>query len=195
MRVRGRAAVAAAAFAATLAGATPALAAPPSPPPSRDSVTGSVVIGIGLPTSGYTIDASSGPGGEAPGGTIAVRGFILNIDVPVTCLRVRGSRAVVAGRYAAQGMTLDLVLVLEDAPAGAVDRGTASFFVNTPPPVCAGIDIDRLLPEVREGSVAIVDAPAPPPSKKDCDKEGWRQLGFPSKHACKEAVKGAPGRR
>jgi hypothetical protein len=178
---------------ASLPVAAPAGAAPPAPVPTSDTVTGTVVLGVGLPTSGYTIDAFSGPNGEAPGGTIKVRGLLLNFDLPVTCLRVRGTRAVVAGPLDASGRIFTFVLVLEDVPAPAIDRGSVSIYVDTPAPACADVDIDQALDEVRGGSVTITDAPAPPTSKEECRDDAWRQRGFTSRGACQRLVPHPPG--
>ena len=180
---------------AALAVAAPAVAAPPAPVPTRDSVTGAIDLGIGLPTSTYTIDAFSGPSGEAPGGTIKIRGFLLNFDLNVTCLRVRGNRAVVTGQVASSERAIFFVLWLEDVPAPAIDRGSVGVYLDTPPPACGDVDIDQPLDEARGGSVTITDAPAPPSAKEDCRDDGWRQRGFTSRGACQRLVPHPPGAR
>src|SRR5687767_1769136 len=91
---------------------TSAPAATPAPPPARDTVTGSAFIGVGFTSSTYTVDAFSGPSGEAPGGTITVRGMFFDFDLTVTCLRVRGGRAVVVGRQEEAGRAVNVVMVV-----------------------------------------------------------------------------------
>jgi hypothetical protein len=179
---------------AALAVPTAAAAAKPAPPPAPDTVTGSAFIGVGFSSSTYTVDAFSGPSGEAPGGTITVRGLLADFDLTVTCLRVRGTRAVVTGRQEGAGRVISFVLVLEDVPVPGTDRASTGSYLDTPPPACADVDIDQQLLDVRSGSFTIVDAPAPPATKKACREGGWQALGFPSKRACKKAVVRPPGR-
>ena len=185
-----RAAVCAAmACVAALAGAVSASAARPAPVPTRDSVTGQFTLGAGFGTLRVELDASSGPSGEAPGGSLRTSG-VFNFDMAIRCLVVRGNRAVVAGRMPTAAGVTHLILVLEDTPAGELDRAAVSFISSEPfPPECTAVDMTGLLNPVREGDVITnVDAPVPPASKKACRKDGWQQLGFPSRRACKRSV-------
>jgi hypothetical protein len=182
--------VATAASVAALAGAAPAVAAGPPQPPSRDTVTGSFSIGPGTGTSEFVVDASSSPAGEAPSGEIQMRSAFFSADLAVTCLRVRGNRAVVGGRFG----NVNVILILEDGLAGAPDQGGLEIEENLFGPSCADVNIDVTgLLAFRVGSVTIVDAPVRPTSKEDCRDDGWRQLGFTNRGACQRLVPHPPG--
>jgi hypothetical protein len=176
------------ATAAVLAVSAASTASAVAAPPTRDSVTGSFIVGVGMSTTQYTLDASSGPAGEAPTGTVRLTMLGGSFDMAVRCMRVRGNRAVVAARVPTSTGAFHVVLTLEDAPAGQLDRVVVFQSFDPFPPACEDIDIDQPLVEARDTSIVIVDAPVPPSSKKACRKDGWAQLGFASRRACKSAV-------
>jgi hypothetical protein len=158
-------------------------------------VTGSFFAGGGLGAASFVVDASSGPAGEAPSGEIQMESAFFTADLPVTCLRVRGNRAVVGGFVVdANHGGVSLALVLEDGLAGAPDKVGLEINEALFPPSCADVDIDAPnLLAFRTGSVTIVDAPVPPASKEDCRDDGWRQLGFTNRGACQRLVPHPPG--
>ena len=170
--------------------ASAALAAPQAPPPAQDSVTltgaPAAVVFTTFPTYRIDeIDATSGPSGENPSGrlafTVFIRGIVLPIDGPVTCLAVRGNTATInVEDQASFPGTIVTVEVIDDQP----DAFGASELSRAPTdcsPTQFGSDIQRAL---SNGDIAVVDAQPPPTSKSDCKDGGWQRLGFANQGQC-----------
>ena len=167
-----------------------ASAAPQAPPPGQDSVrlTGApaAVVFTTFPTYRIDqIDATSGPSGENPSGRVAftafIRGIVLPIDGPVTCLAVRGNTATInVEDQASFPDTIVTVEVVDDQP----DTFGASELSRAPTdcaPAQFGSDVLRAL---SNGDIAVVDAQPPPTGKTDCRDGGWQRLGFANQGQC-----------
>jgi hypothetical protein len=148
--------------------------------PAQDSVTGTLVDSPFRPLT-WTINASSGPSGENPTGTLEARG-LLNATFPVTCLQVTGNRAVIGGRLTSGPTTVQVFVVVVDEPGELQDRILREFFVNDPlaPATCAEFDARTGAPTpfpAFSGSVVVIDAQPFPTSKEQCKDGGWRRFG------------------
>jgi hypothetical protein len=163
---------------------------------------------IGCCQYAYTLDAHSGPGGEAPGGTVAVQFFgrdtlPYSFSGHVSCLSVSGTKAVI-------GVVVDQ----SDSEFGpAVGQGVTLFATDTHAPVTGSFsdreppDADRFtvhltqsgcpafptspafddLYYVFNGDIAIHDA-QPPATYAQCRQAGWVGYGYASHAQCIDAV-------
>ncbi len=148
---------------------------------TRDSVTGTVVATVPLPNlpsiSGFTFDASSGPLGEEPTGTVTTDTFGVGT---VTCLSIDGNRAVVGTStpfpQGPPGATINLLIFVVDQPFPATDMiGIEPIFGNNPPVNCPAPGGHEDMLEIFIGDISVVDAEPPFPTSKDqCKNGGWR---------------------
>jgi hypothetical protein len=163
---------------------------------SQDSVTGGGQI-VG---TSFSVDARSGPSGENPTGTVIllsspILGF--RVEGAVTCLTVTGNRAVIGFRQTGGNFPVGggFIEVTDDTPDTFAFTGTAS---GEPPTVCPptlGIGGTAL----GTGDIVVVDAPALPTSKDQCQNGGWRNFpGFKTQGDCVSFVaaggKNPPGK-
>jgi hypothetical protein len=147
-----------------------------------DSVTGSYATI--LPTTGWTLDAHSGPSGEAPSGTISflsVATGLTRITLPVTCLVVSGNQATVVGSdILAPGQVLTVTVWVEDNGTAENDRLGYSVTLQPPPSTCSitpsGFSLP--FPDQSGPGITVVDAPPLPTSKNECQNGGWRAFGI-----------------
>src|SRR4051812_28965654 len=104
-----------------------------------DSVTGSYATIF--PTTGWTLDAHSGPSGEAPRGPISFLSMatgLTRITLPVTCLVVTGNRAPLVGSdLLAPGQVLTVTIWVEDNGTAENDRLGYSVESQPPPSTCS----------------------------------------------------------
>ena len=184
---------------AALALAGPAAAG--APPPAGDSVRGTQ----DGPSWAFDIDASSGPAGENPTGTVQI-GPAPSFPLTVTCLSVTGNTAIIGFTGAEQFMSIrfpvaGLIKVVDGGGPGsgldsfdwAYDTGPPDRVATLPgPTTCSGFP-GPFPPAFFEipvtGDIAVTDGQALPSSKKECKHGGWRDFGFKSKHACKRFVR------
>jgi hypothetical protein len=187
--------------------------------PLQDSVTGSIAQGGGsFPF--FSVNAHSGPSGEAPTGTLTYSTFTPSNSEnlqssTISCLAVTGKTAVVGGFGVLRTRGL--------GPNGPVETTTNTGFVAvisdngqvTPPPPgqpfpfspdtfvlsfvttpdCAAPPSggDRSFPG--NGDLAVVDAQPPMPTSKDqCKDGGWRNFGetFRNQGQCVAFVERGP---
>jgi len=163
------------------------LATPASAAPLKDQVTGTITGGSGRSAVGFTFDAASGPGGEAPSGTVRIFGFISG-DLgafEISCLGVRDNRATVVAPFPdTQPPTpAGAVIHLEDnGPTGdQVDWTFPSTLPSTCPPP------ETVADDSSPGDVTVVDAPGPT-LYSDCRMAGWVAYGFASHAQCIESA-------
>jgi hypothetical protein len=170
--------------------ASAASAAPQAPPPSDDSVllAGAPASTVFTTFPVFRIDevnVTSGPNGENPIGQVAfqvfIRGIVIEIDGPVTCLAVRGNTATmnVEDQVTFAGSIIT-VEVVDDQPDtfGASDLGRT-------PSGCSPAVIDAGFRQaLANGDIAVVDAQSPPASKDDCRDRGWEPFGFANQGQC-----------
>ena len=149
--------------------------------PPQDSVTGTLPDDTVHPVI-WTINASSGPSGENPTGTLEGE-FFGRLPFPVTCLQVTGNRAVIGGRATQPSANIDVrvYLIVVDEPGEVQDRISREFFVDDPlaPATCAEYDAQtgRIPFPVPFGSVVVIDAQPVPTSRDQCKNGGWRNHG------------------
>ena len=161
---------------------------PDGQPADRDFVTGAWGSEDLEPQFVIFFDASSGPSGRNPTGTVT---FVLDFggipDVSpagytVTCLKVSGNRAAVGGVLAYhQGgppPPPSVVFYVEDGVDGAPDRTLINGLESSSPPTTCPDPLPAghwaLLPS-RGRDLIVHDAVEPVPSSKDqCRNGGWR---------------------
>jgi hypothetical protein len=149
--------------------------------PTRDSVTGTAATTV--PVSGTEIgitlffDASSGPLGEDPAGTVTT-----DFGVgAVTCMRVEGNRAVVGTStpfpQGPPGATINLLIFVVDQPFPDL-IGIEPILGNNPPVNCPAPDEHGDLQTTTFGvGISVVDAQPPFPTSNDqCKNGGWRNF-------------------
>jgi hypothetical protein len=172
--------------------ALPAAPAAEAQAPYGDAVAAQASVGFGMGgTWGFAIDASSGPSGEAPQGSITANNFVLgSFGFTVSCLTVSGNRAAMIGD-ALPGPppppppppfslpSLIQVVVEDNGTAGdrlAFSLRDFPFPSPGPPPTDCPISTDALQP-LRGGDVTVVDRPPLPASKDGCRDGRWRAYG------------------
>ena len=173
---------------------TPAQAAPPT----QDSVQGNVTtIGTdvaGFESATYAIDASSGPSGETPSGTVRATSPIgtFFFEGTVTCLSISDNIALLNLQTGNFGL---LALRLTDnAGTGVGDLVEATLTTRSPTecstPEASYIRHDR----VTAGDIVIHDAAPLPSSKEQCRNGGWRNFGpmFKNQGQCVAYVERGP---
>jgi hypothetical protein len=148
-------------------------------------------------------DASSGPSGQNPTGTVTLGLDFASIpDVTVaqynvTCLKVSGNRATIGGVLGFQqgGPPLppNAIFYVEDGVGGAPDGALFGGGVSSPPTTCPDplpAGSGALLPSVGRDLI-VHDAVEPVPSSKEqCKNGGWRNfLGFKNEGQCIAFVK------
>jgi hypothetical protein len=176
-------------LATTIAGLCAAPAAQ-AQAPYGDAVGVQATVGFGMGgTWGFAIDASSGPSGEAPQGSITASSFVLgSFEFTVSCLTASGNRAAMIGD-ALPGRppppppyslpSLIQVVVEDNGTAGdrlAFSLRDFPFPSPGPPPPACPIGTDALQP-LRGGDVTVVDRPPLPASKDGCKDGRWRAYG------------------
>ena len=163
--------------------------------PTRDSVTGFAFALIPVPNPPHNVmevdfvfDASSGPSGEDPTGTVMM--FPLD-GGPVTCLNVNGIDAVVG--IAAPTTTFGgfLIYVSDNGTPGE-GRDTVDLVpVAGPPEACpAPVSANTA---IFTGDITVIDAQPFPTSKDQCKNDGWRDFSqFKNQGLCIAFVERRP---
>ncbi len=157
--------------------------------PTRDSVTGTATsfAGPGVLVT-YTLDASSGPTGEDPAGSVRIDLFG-PVDNPVTCLDVQGNRAIVGIAVPSDPPGGLLIFVTDTGDVGPDTIGAVG--TASPPEVCS----EEPHSEAEAGgNIVVVDAqPSAPISKDQCKNGGWRNFPqFKSEGQCIKFVQHRP---
>jgi hypothetical protein len=138
-------------------------------------------------------DASSGPSGENPTGTVRIdvvtrfgRSTLLAYNV--TCLSVAGNQATI-GAVAVSSpppgtLPANALFYVEDGAGGTRDR-TGLLPAPTVPPGCPAPPFDetRTVPSVT-GKLTVHDAIALPTAPRQCLGGGWQRYGFASAGKC-----------
>ncbi len=189
---------------ATSAASPTAAAQAQAQAPYGDSVAATAGVGVGTVGSwGFTIDARSGPSGEAPTGSITVNSLYFGpYSFSVSCLTVSGNRAAMIGVRSVPPAPLQptwVLVTVEDN--GGPGQGRLGFdwdfvppYPPVPPPVPAPtacpIRIESLGP-IRDGDITVVDVPALPTTRQQCLDGGWRTFGaaFRNQGQCVAAVR------
>jgi hypothetical protein len=160
-----------------------------SQPPARDSVSGSVTVAVAAPirNGGLTFDASSGPSGEDPTGTVTVAFLDFNVilDFQVTCLAVNGNAAIVGARHvdSALGEQLEYEQIVDGGPGqpdkiGVISAGSAFDCARPPQPFVT-------TSQITSGDLVVTDAQAYPLTRDACKNGHWRDFGvFESQGGC-----------
>jgi hypothetical protein len=177
--------------------------------PTRDSVTGNAEgclafrppnPDLPFPECGHflsvSLNASSGPAGENPSGTVIFREHFGSPSTDfitravVTCLSVSGNVAIigVTGQTQLSGPEAGLIRVRDGGPAAGQD--TYQFAsVSGPgdgpplpgPTTCSsfpgGFPAITQVGTNAKGDLSVVDAPAVPTTKPQCKNGGWRTYG------------------
>ena len=147
----------------------------------------------------WRINASSGPSGENPTGTLELA-FPVGATFPVTCLQVTGNRAVIGGHRIFTTADVWAYLIVVDEPGEVPDRVLSALFIDDPlaPATCAEYDA-RTPNEPGElcpgcGRVVVIDAEPVPTSKDQCNNGGWRNFGstFKNQGQCVAFVQRGP---
>jgi hypothetical protein len=160
--------------------------------PAQDSVTGTIGTGEPRDAIDFGFDVSSGPSGENPTGTVAVRLQLgTTTTLGISCLSVAGDRARVIVVAPPNAGIAGLGVDLQDAGTAGPDRLGFQILATLPPdcPVSTAV-----LPVAERGDVTIVDAPPLPASKDQCKNDGWRSYGFKNQGACVSFVNAASRR-
>jgi hypothetical protein len=152
---------------------------------TRDSVTGIAQALLPVPNApgvaiadDFNFDASSGPSGEDPTGTVT--SFPLT-GGPVTCLNVNGIDAVV-GISTPISPGGFLIYVSDQGTQGAGTDTLELVQVSGPPLVCpAPITPNRA---IFTGNITVIDAQPLPTTKDQCKGGGWKQFGFKNQGQC-----------
>jgi hypothetical protein len=170
--VKGRLLTAVPLAVVTMFVAPAASAAPPQPP--RDSVMGSGA-GIDFPDAiSLTVDASSGPGGENPSGTVnAARNGTPIFSGSVTALSVTGGTAIAEARDSSAN---SLLVLISDRPTGDQVLLACDAPGCFPP---AFFDFG-----LTSGDFVVFDALPPPTSTEPCKNRGYAQFGFKNQGLC-----------
>jgi hypothetical protein len=179
-------------FAAALLGLGASSASAQSP--DRDFVTGeSGGEFVGHPAFRFILvfDASSGPSGENPTGTVRIDSetfglrqtlFIYN----VTCLSVAGHQATIGGVAVIKPPSLPAyaLFYVEDGVGGAPDRAGGSF--DAAPPTCPAPPFDETKTDASvTGELTVHDALAVPTEPRQCKNGGWSSFPqFKSQGQC-----------
>jgi hypothetical protein len=130
--------------------AAPAAAAQP---PGTDSAIGA---GEALFWGNFQIDATSGPSGESPSGTVDVEG-VFTFDGPVTCLNVQANVATL--NVETNDFGLFTMMVTDNATVGTPDV-IEGFPIGRLPTDCSPIPPGSgvITTEVGGGGIVVVDA-------------------------------------
>jgi hypothetical protein len=146
--------------------------------PTRDSVTGFAFVLLPIPNEppnvmevDFNFDASSGPSGEDPTGTVMM--FPLD-GGPVTCLNVNGIDAVIGIATPTTNPGGFLIYVSDNATPGEGSDTLALVPVAGPPEVCPAPVSPNTA--IFTGDITVIDAPPVLISKQQCKNGGWRNF-------------------
>ena len=126
-----------------------------------DAVSGTGIFFLGDQRMSFTVSAHSGPAGEDAQGELHFRvGAFADATADVTCLRVTGNRAIVAGKVR-QGTTLVpgydyLYLIVQDngEPIGGEPVDKAGVLIATADFDCGFLDVINTLDN---GNITVED--------------------------------------
>jgi len=137
------------------------LAMPAFAQASQDSVNGSGTAGNGT----FTLNATSGPSGENPAGTVGFNLAIGTLSGNVTCLNVEGNKATIGGVPTGGSLLPQASGFVVDVQDGSPDLLRLEL-LGFPPPACPAPNL--FSPSVVEpgGGITVVDAvpQSPPPT-------------------------------
>ena len=170
-----------------------------TPPPTQDSVllTGGSA-GVDTPSFLFVIldlDATSGPSGENPAGSVDFLLFspppcsplfacrLGEVGGPVTCLAVNGDAATI--NFRAEGGGLAGAIITVQVVDGQPDTFNSEA-ANHAPADCSPLSSPG--GPVSGGDIVVTDALPPPTSKDQCKHTGWRQFGFANEGQCVRSV-------
>jgi hypothetical protein len=161
--------------------ATGAWAAPQPPPAAQqDSVSGSGTVPNCGGDNRFVADASSGPSGENPTGSITC-GILFG--GPVSCLHVEGNVAIA------------LVPSTDFGPVSVriTDNGTSDTVEAYPTAFAGGAPgcpepLSSYSTFPFTGSLVVVDAPPAPTDKGQCKDGGYARFGFKNQGQCVASV-------
>jgi hypothetical protein len=163
-------------------------AAPPSPPPTQDSVfltEGPARFGDFAVTG---LSATSGPSGENPTGQVILAVAPTFTDFgPVTCLAVSGNIATLNFDSEVLLGEIVTVQVVDDNP------DTISYLFGRAASDCSPLPATNIFPLSR-GDITVTDAqPLLPISKDACKHGGWRNFAqFKNQGQCIAFVNHGP---
>jgi hypothetical protein len=162
-------------------------AAPPTQPPTQDSVVLTGGPGEAGIFSVRGINASSGPSGQDPTGQVTFEVDGLNVGGPITCLSVSGHTATMNVQ---SGLAPSLIIAVQ-----VVDAQPDTF--DAVPVIRAATDCSALPSLVFGGplsgaDITVVDAHPLPTTKDQCKRDGWKQFGFANQGLCVVFVEQAP---
>ncbi|MFN8113799.1 MAG: hypothetical protein U0R51_11460 [Solirubrobacterales bacterium] len=187
---RGSGALAAAAVALAVALVPSGAAAAVKPPSGLRAVTtatGANADAGQFSASAIAIDASSGPAGEDPRGTVD---FVVNglpTSGPVSCMEVTGNVAVleVEGPLLSVPGAFSMIVRLTDNGGAGADRFD---WYPVLPEVGRDYDCETGAPGYFGGPLAgraiVRKAPPGPKTKRACRHGAWRDYGFRSRRHC-----------
>ena len=144
-------------------------------------------------------DASSGPSGENPTGTVRIDsltcfGRTTLAIYNVTCLSVAGHQATIGGVVVPNPSPLpaNALFYVEDGVGGAPDRAGAEP-APTVPPTCPAPPFDDTKTDASvTGELTVHDAVAMPTEPRQCFGGGWRTFGFKNQGQCIAFVNHGP---
>jgi hypothetical protein len=144
--------------------------------PTQDSVTaGGLILG-----TGFSVNAQSGPSGENPTGTARLSSPSVvgsRVEGPVTCLSVTGNRAVIGFANTLGNPFLGVGGFIE-VTDGTPDTFTATLIASGEPPTVCPPTLGMGGTALLVGGIVVVDAPALPTSKDQCNNGGWQGYGI-----------------
>ena len=162
--------------------------------PTRDSVTGTASAAIPVDSFSvfinFTFNASSGPLGEDPTGTVTTDAFGVGT---VTCLSVEKNRAVMGTTTPVSGGTVNLLIFVVDVnPPFPAQDIIGVVLTDSSPVVCPTPGGHEDI-TIFTGDISVVDAQPLPTSKEDCKNGGWRTFPqFTNEGQCIKFVNHGP---
>jgi hypothetical protein len=146
--------------------------------PAQDTVTGSISYREGRSALGFTFDASSGPSGESPTGTVTIYTFVTGDlgTFAVSCLGVSGNHATILVPFPGTAPPTPAGVVIHVEDNGAIGDKVDSSFVSTLPSSCPP-PATVLEDPFTFGDVTVADAKPFPSLKDQCKNGAWKNFG------------------
>jgi hypothetical protein len=109
-----------------------------------------------------------------------IRGIMISIDGPVTCLAIGGNTATInVEDHATFPGDIVTVEVVDDQP----DTFGAAQFGRSPTD-CSPAEFTGIRRTLANGDIAVVDGQPPPTSRDDCRDGRWQTFGFANQGQC-----------